>query len=226
MMSENRNQDVAVVGSPSTNTELTLDLLQEATEERLVGALSAFNCFQNGSAITSVGQIVGIELKNRWHEDSVFRNLIKRTGEIPPITNRQDTRTADTNHLFAICGLVNIYLVRKKLLIWHRVSPSGRPRLRSNRPNRRTTRERPNQKPAYEPDHLNSPDHRYLFRVSLGDGGRKQSSVKVSWLLVGLVEKRASFGSRQPIRITKENCPASAPIFEILYHYDRCGDHE
>jgi DNA helicase HerA-like ATPase len=95
MMSENRNQDVAVVGSPSTNTELTLDLLQEATEERLVGALSAFNCFQNGSAITSVGQIVGIELKNRWHEDSVFRNLIKRTGEIPPITNRQDTRTAD-----------------------------------------------------------------------------------------------------------------------------------
>src|SRR5437588_7462340 len=95
MMSENRNQDVAVVGSPSTNTELTLDLLQEATEERLVGALSAFRYVQNGSAITSVGQIVGIELKNRWHEDSVFRNLIKRTGEIPPITNRQDTRTAD-----------------------------------------------------------------------------------------------------------------------------------
>jgi DNA helicase HerA-like ATPase len=95
MMPDNRTQDVAVVGSPSTNTELTLDLLQEATEERLVGALSAFNSIQNGSAITSVGQIVGIELKNRWHEDSVFRNLIKRTGEIPPITNRQDTRTAD-----------------------------------------------------------------------------------------------------------------------------------
>jgi hypothetical protein len=95
MMPDNRNQDVAVVGSPSTNTELTLDLLQEATEERLVGALSAFTSVQNGSPITSVGQIVGIELRNRWHEDSVFRNLIKRTGEIPPITNRQDTRTAD-----------------------------------------------------------------------------------------------------------------------------------
>jgi len=94
-MTNNRNQDVAVVGSPSTNTELTLDLLQEATEERLVGALSAFQATQNGQAIVSVGQIVGIELKNRWHEDSVFRNLVKRTGEIPPITNRQDTRTAD-----------------------------------------------------------------------------------------------------------------------------------
>ncbi|HEB74929.1 MAG TPA: ATP-binding protein [Nitrospirae bacterium] len=93
-MPNDRNQDVAVVGSPSTNTELTVDLLQEATEERLVGALTAFEAVQDGHPITCVGQIVGIELKNRWHEDSVFRNLVKRTGEIPPITNRQDTRTA------------------------------------------------------------------------------------------------------------------------------------
>jgi hypothetical protein len=94
-MPHDRTRDVAVVGSPSTNTELTVDLLQEATEERLVGALTAFEAVQNGQRITSVGQIVGIELKNRWYEDSVFRNLVKRTGEIPPITNRQDTRTAD-----------------------------------------------------------------------------------------------------------------------------------
>lgn len=89
------NQDVAVIGSPSSNTELTLDLLLEATEERLVGALTAFRANQNGMPIISVGQIVGIELRNRWHEDSVFRNLVKRTGEIPPITNRQDTRIAN-----------------------------------------------------------------------------------------------------------------------------------
>lgn len=94
-MPDNRNQDVAVVGSPSSNTELTLDLLQEATEERLVGALTSFQATQDGRRIVSVGQIVGIELRNRWHEDSVFRNLVKRTGDIPPITNRQDTRIAD-----------------------------------------------------------------------------------------------------------------------------------
>ena len=87
--------DVAVVGSPSTNVELTLDLLQESAEERLVGALTAFDAVQNGLEIVSVGQIVGLELRNRWHEDAVFRNLLKRTGEIPPITNRQDTRVAD-----------------------------------------------------------------------------------------------------------------------------------
>ena len=88
------NQDIGVVGSPSTTTEFTIDLLQEASEDRLVGALVAFDATQNGAPITSVGQIVGIELRNRWHEDATFRNLIKRTGEIPPITSRQDTRTA------------------------------------------------------------------------------------------------------------------------------------
>jgi len=93
-MPTERNWDIAVVGSPSTNTELTIDLLQEAVEERLVGALVAFKTTQGGAPLVSVGQVVGIELRNRWHEDSVFRNLIKRTGEIPPITNRQDTRTA------------------------------------------------------------------------------------------------------------------------------------
>ena len=88
------NQDIGVVGSPSTTTEFTIDLLQEASEDRLVGALVAFDATQNGAPITSVGQIVGIELRNRWHEDAIIRNLIKRTGEIPPITRRQDTRTA------------------------------------------------------------------------------------------------------------------------------------
>ncbi len=88
------DKDIAVLGSPSTATELTIDLLQEATEERVVGALVAFNATQNGTPITSVGQVVSIELRNRWHEDATFRNLIKRTGEIPPITSRQDTRTA------------------------------------------------------------------------------------------------------------------------------------
>lgn len=89
-----RLSDVAVVGSPSTNTELTVDLLQEATEERLVGALVHFGANQDGRQVHTVGQITSIELRNRWHEDSVFRNLIKRTGDIPPVTARQDTRTA------------------------------------------------------------------------------------------------------------------------------------
>lgn len=99
-MPNTRDKEIAVIGSPSTNTELTLDLLLDAITERLVGALTAFRAQQVdpksiAREIISVGQIVGIELRNKWHEDSVFKNLIKRTGEIPPITSRQDTRTAN-----------------------------------------------------------------------------------------------------------------------------------
>ena len=60
----------------------------------MVGALVAFDAVQSRDQITSVGQIISIELRNRWHEDATFRNLIKREGEIPPITSRQDIRTA------------------------------------------------------------------------------------------------------------------------------------
>ena len=49
-------QDIGVVGSPSTTTEFTVDLLQEATEERMVGALVAFDAVQSGSPIKSVAQ--------------------------------------------------------------------------------------------------------------------------------------------------------------------------
>ncbi len=54
-MNTDRTQDIGVVGSPSTNTELTVDLLQEAAEERVVGALVGFQATQNGSPVISVG---------------------------------------------------------------------------------------------------------------------------------------------------------------------------
>lgn len=93
-LNTDNSNDIAVVGSPSSNTELTLDVLQDATYERVVGSLLAMESTQDGHALTIIGQVTSIQLSNKWHEDSVFRNLLKRTGEIPPITNKQDTRTA------------------------------------------------------------------------------------------------------------------------------------
>ncbi len=111
MLNSQNNQDnvVAVVGSPSTNTELTVDILQNAAGERLVGALVAFNATQSGKSIISVGQIIGIELKNRWHEDLTIRNLIKQTGQISYITNLQDTRTASLVVSATFCESENGY---------------------------------------------------------------------------------------------------------------------
>src|SRR2546425_2491002 len=74
-MPNERNWDIAVVGSPSTNTELTIDLLQEAVEERLVGALVAFKTTQGGAPLVSVGQVVGIELRRSEEHTSELQSL-------------------------------------------------------------------------------------------------------------------------------------------------------
>ncbi len=92
---------VAVVGSPSTNTELTLDILDSSTSARLVGALVGLTWRQSEPpqseepSLTAVlGQITSVEMRNRWHEDQTFKNIIKSNSKLPSITPAQDTRTA------------------------------------------------------------------------------------------------------------------------------------
>ena len=100
---ENRPRaiSVAVVGSPSTNSELTLDILDTSVSARLVGALVGLTWRQaepshtEDAPLTAVlGQITSIEMRNRWHEDQTFKNIIKSNNVLPSITPAQDTRTA------------------------------------------------------------------------------------------------------------------------------------
>lgn len=100
---ENRSRaiPVAVVGSPSTNSELTLDILDSSVSARLVGALVGLTWRQSeppqseDPPLTAVlGQITSVEMRNRWHEDQTFKNIIKSNNVLPSITPAQDTRTA------------------------------------------------------------------------------------------------------------------------------------
>ncbi len=100
--SQDRSPVVAVVSSPSTNTSLTLDIIDERAEDRLVGAMVGFRSRQvepdaanDSSPVTAVlGQITSLEMRNRWHEDQTFNNIIKSQKSLPAITQQQDTRTA------------------------------------------------------------------------------------------------------------------------------------
>ncbi len=92
---------VAVVSSPSTNTELTLDVVDESESSNLVGALVGFRwdfptLSEEGQTLERrvLGQITSINLRNRWHEDQAFKNIIKSRHKLPAITPQQDTRTA------------------------------------------------------------------------------------------------------------------------------------
>lgn len=92
---------VAVVSSPSTNTELTLDVVDESEGSKLVGALVGFRLDSHALSGEGpklerrvLGQITSIQLRNRWHEDQAFKNIIKSRKKLPAITPQQDTRTA------------------------------------------------------------------------------------------------------------------------------------
>lgn len=96
-------QIVARVSSPSSNTELTLDIVDDASQTRLVGSLVGFGWPQREAESTTeteseqtavLGQITSVELRNRWHEDQTFKNIVKSRGKVPAITRLQDTRTA------------------------------------------------------------------------------------------------------------------------------------
>lgn len=99
---DNKAIVVARVSSPSTNTELALDIDGSSENRRLVGALVGLTWKQSRGAsdearnfTTAVlGQITSIGMRNRWHEDQTFKNIVKTRGELPAITKLQDTRTA------------------------------------------------------------------------------------------------------------------------------------
>ena len=92
---------VALVSSPSTNTELTLDIVDSDVNTHLVGALVGFRWDQveplSGDEKTPtrvLGQITSVQMRNRWYEDQAFKNIVKSQHILPAITEAQDTRTA------------------------------------------------------------------------------------------------------------------------------------
>ncbi|HIE00351.1 MAG TPA: DUF87 domain-containing protein, partial [Thiotrichaceae bacterium] len=82
---------IGVIGSPSSTSELTLDILGTAVNRKLVGELSLFRFAQDGRNHYSLGQITEVELRNIWMEDPTMRSLIRQRGRVDPVTEKQDT---------------------------------------------------------------------------------------------------------------------------------------
>ena len=85
---------IGVIGSPSSTSQLTLDILGTAVNKRLVGNLSIFSFNQDGRDHYALGQITEIVMQNVWTQDPTMRGLIRQKGRVDPITERQDTHTA------------------------------------------------------------------------------------------------------------------------------------
>ena len=88
------SERIAVIGSPSSTSDLTLDILGTAANKRLIGNLGVFKYDQEGLDNYAIGQIVEVEMRNAWTQDATMKGLIRQRGRVDPITERQDTHTA------------------------------------------------------------------------------------------------------------------------------------
>lgn len=86
---------IGIIGSPSSTSELTLDILASAVSKKLVGELAMFHYMQDGREHYALGQITEITLRNVWHEDPTMRSLIRQRGKIDAVSERQDTHTGE-----------------------------------------------------------------------------------------------------------------------------------
>lgn len=97
---------IGVIGSPSSTSELSLDILGTAAAKKLVGELGLFKFAQDGRTNYALGQITEIRLRNIWNEDPAIRSLIRQRGAVQPVTERQDThlRIMTTSAVFGQKG--------------------------------------------------------------------------------------------------------------------------
>ena len=82
---------IGVVGSPSSTTQLSLDVLDSAVSRKLVGELVLLRFMQDGIPHYALGQITEVQLRNTWHEDPTMRSLIRQRGPVDAVSGRQDT---------------------------------------------------------------------------------------------------------------------------------------
>jgi DNA helicase HerA-like ATPase len=86
---------IGVVGSPSSTSELALDILASAVSRKLVGEFALFRFQQDGQSHYALGQITEIRLRNVWHEDPTMRSLIRQRGRVDAVSERQDTHQGE-----------------------------------------------------------------------------------------------------------------------------------
>ena len=84
-----------MIGSPSSTSGLTIDILGTASTKSLVGNICVFEYTQDGKEHFALGQINEVTLQNIWTQDPTMRGIIRQKGQVYPITERQDVHTAN-----------------------------------------------------------------------------------------------------------------------------------
>jgi hypothetical protein len=86
---------VGVVGSPSSTGEITMDVVESASGQALLGDL-VYTCHPliDGRHLLALGAVGEIQTRNRWHEDPNMRGVLRVHGSLPHLSADGDVRTA------------------------------------------------------------------------------------------------------------------------------------
>ena len=94
LFNESEDNKVGWVGSPSSTSEIKLNITRERGETKLLGQLVYFMITQDDKHLAVIGQINQIVTRNKWHEEASLSGVINQLGTIPNISRSTDTRTA------------------------------------------------------------------------------------------------------------------------------------
>ena len=89
-----RPEVVGITSSPSTTLEIAVDITEKSKTSRALGQMVHVILPEDDKSILAVGQIVGLQTRNRWHEDMAFKGVIKRHGALPHLSGVADNRLA------------------------------------------------------------------------------------------------------------------------------------
>ena len=101
-----KSERIGVIGSPSSTSELAIDILETAVVKNLVGKFCVFRYTQDDKDNYALGQITEVSLRNLMSEDPTIRGLIRQKGKVDPVTERQDAHAAKmiTSAVFSRSG--------------------------------------------------------------------------------------------------------------------------
>ena len=85
------SEKIGIIGSPSSSSDLSIDILGSAAKKKLIGELAYFYFSQDNKPHYAIGQITGVKLRNTMLEDATMKNLIREKGAIESISGFQDT---------------------------------------------------------------------------------------------------------------------------------------
>ncbi len=88
-------ESLGTIGSPSTTTEIKMNIRGTAAENKIVGEYAILKYRQQNAAQFALGQITEVRLRNRMLEDHTILTLARSRGPVDHVSDHQDTHEGD-----------------------------------------------------------------------------------------------------------------------------------